>query len=812
MTPEEERILTEELKKQAALRQEINSSLDSYLKAVQKANRVQKTIVDNEKIQKKIEDDLLTATGDKKIELEASLKILKKQTLQLKAQGKIIKDTIAEAKKGNLIMSGLGVAAAKGLSNLPNLLKRGFGDIKSMGLFEMDKAIKKSAMEMGVLGTRSDIYRKNIKLASDKTNELGMGIKELALMQAQYSEGLGRTVMLGQDGLNAMAEMASSTVLGAEGAAKMAAEMDAQGYSAKRTSGFVEDTMNDASKMGLNASKVIKNIQNNIKMLNKYNFKGGVQGLAKMAATVARLGVDMNVAAGMAEKLFDIEGAVDMSAQLQVMGGKWAQLADPFKLMFMARNDMEGLTKALGEAAESSVSFNNKTKEFEISALEMHRLRKVAEQTGVAYEDLAEMGKRAAKSTSLKKQMSWNVDPEMQDFLAATAQWDKNGKGTILDINGNPKLLSALTESDKTMIKNQMLEKKSLAERAVAAQSFDEKLTNLMNMLKSNMLPIVEGLDKVLGPFVKDLFANKEFIGELKAFGKSIGEFVIGGSKLIKMFAEAAVWLGPTGTLAAFLGVKSAMWIANGVALATGFKMGTTGMGGLTGGLSKTGGALMGGGKYSALKGAGLGIGLGAAGMGADWAADKYTDEGSTGNMWAKAGAGALSGAGMGSILGPWGMAIGGLLGGIYGGITAANSDGINDGVFEKPIHDGFSKSDLPNIPKPPQHKNLGADFSKNRSIIDGGKITPIDNKDDILAFKPNGPVDKASKGNNSGNVGVHFDDLKGVIRVEVVSPGNPGLAKELLMDQNFIRDLGSKLKVDTQTIINGGNSATVKG
>ena len=40
--------------------------------------------------------------------------------------------------------------------------------------------------------------------------------------------------------------------------------------------------MNDASSMGLNASKVIKNIQNNIKLLNRYNFKGGVKGLAKM--------------------------------------------------------------------------------------------------------------------------------------------------------------------------------------------------------------------------------------------------------------------------------------------------------------------------------------------------------------------------------------------------------------------------------------------------------------------------------------------------------------------------------------------------
>jgi hypothetical protein len=53
----------------------------------------------------------------------------------------------------------------------------------------------------------------------------------------------------------------------------------------------------------------------------------------------------MDFAAGMSDKLWDIEG--DMSAQLQVMGGAWAKLADPFHLMYMARNDMKGLTEEI---------------------------------------------------------------------------------------------------------------------------------------------------------------------------------------------------------------------------------------------------------------------------------------------------------------------------------------------------------------------------------------------------------------------------------------------------------------------------------
>jgi len=80
----------------------------------------------------------------------------------------------------------------------------------------------------------------------------------------------------------------------------------------------------------------------------------------------------------------------------------------------MARNDMEGLVEEMGKAAEASVHFNKKSADFEISAMEMHKLRKVAEQTGVSYDELAAAGKNAAKMTQIKKQMNFSVDKDTQ--------------------------------------------------------------------------------------------------------------------------------------------------------------------------------------------------------------------------------------------------------------------------------------------------------------------------------------------------------------------------------------------------------------
>jgi hypothetical protein len=66
----------------------------------------------------------------------------------------------------------------------------------------------------------------------------------------------------------------------------MAAFMDAQGLSVEKTRDLMEETMNSSSKMGINGTKTIKNMSTGMKMMNRYNFKGGTEGrqlkMAKM--------------------------------------------------------------------------------------------------------------------------------------------------------------------------------------------------------------------------------------------------------------------------------------------------------------------------------------------------------------------------------------------------------------------------------------------------------------------------------------------------------------------------------------------------
>ena len=799
-TPRQQREITAQLVEEARLRQEINSGLDAYLEHLEKIKALNNTIKENEKVLLKLEESKIGKTQAEIDLIEEKIQLLSIVNEKVKEEYELHKKIVKEAKVGQMVTANMLASMAKGLGKLPGLVKGLYGEIEGSGLFEMDKAIKQSGLQMGLLGSQSKLYQATIKEASLTTNELGMGVKELAEMQAGYSEELGRAVQLSEKGLEAMTEMAAATVLGAEGAAKLSAEMDLQGYSAERTRDYIQQTMDDSTKLGLNASKVIKNIQSGMKMLNKYNFKDGAAGLAKMAKTVAKLGIDMEDISGFADKLMDIEGAVDMSAQLQVMGGEWAKMADPFTLMYKARNDIQGLTEDFGKAAESVVSFNNKTKEFEVSALEMSKVRNIADKTGMSLEKIVEMGKKARKATDIKKQMSFNVnDPALQDFLVNQAEWNDKGEASIM-INGSPKLLKELTSSDESLLKSQKQETETLKERARNAQDFDTKLTNLINMMKTTMLPIVEGLDKVLGPLVKDLFANDNFKSEMKALGVKLGEFVEGAANIGKWVANLALALGPTGTLVAIFGTKvlfsAAQWFVNGLALAGGFNAGTKlgemlsglmgSLGGPIGILAKSVGVLAAG-------VAGWAVGKGLGGAVSESMGNKSTKEGDTASMW---------GAGIGAALA---LGTGAALAIPTGGLSMLGAAALVGGGALVGSGIGKVSGDAMNQEKSPTYGG-----KVNDAILSGGKLTPIDNKDDLVAYKPNGPVDNAISGkggnNSGGTLKVEFGEIHFKFdELTVSSPGTPGIAIELIKDPKFIRDITRMVHVETNKVISGG-------
>ncbi|NBV99900.1 MAG: hypothetical protein EBR67_10440, partial [Proteobacteria bacterium] len=679
-----------EVREEARLREEINESLNGYTDNLKKISKLQKTHNHLVKLVAEQEAKYAKTRNANDLATLNHLKIIEAETKKsLDLYKKIGKEATA-MKVASEFVRGAWTDTAKVLGGISNI----YGKIlnKTKYITEIDKKIKMSALSMGILDTQTKSFRKSLANASAITNDFGINQGQLAEMQAAYSQELGRTVMLGTEGLVAIAEMAAATGLGAEGAAKMSADFELIGYSAEKTSDFIEQTMNDSSKMGLNASKVVKAMSNGMKLLNKYNFKGGVAGLKKMAEITTKLGVDMDFATGMADKLFDIEGAVQMSAELQVLGGSFARLADPFHLMFMARNDVAGLTEEIGKAAEEFVSFNAATGNFDMSAMGMHQLRKIAEQTGLEFESLVTAGKNASKFTMIKSQVSFNMDDEDREFLANTAKLDEKGRAYI-EVNGEKKFLDMLGSEGDKFIKTQIAEKKSLAERAKSALTFDETITNFINKVKELFIPILPVLDKFADTLVTSL---KPAFDDLKAtigskeFQDGIKDFATGAIEVAKTIGGLVTWfiknpgLGITLALAGMAG----HWYLMGLSLGAGFNtVAGKGIGGLTnliyqkgtagkfykggqimpdGQRAPKGGTTVGGtkGGFTKFGGRMLGsAGLGIAGFGADIVRSNMEDPESTGGKWLGVGSAALKGASMGMMFGPWGAAIGGVLG-----------------------------------------------------------------------------------------------------------------------------------------------------
>jgi hypothetical protein len=834
--------LAEQLKmmeKQGEMQSKLNDSMSAYVAHMNKIAELQKNIShiqEQVNISKEKEKGYVEELGklladrhkgskkeqaNRKVEIKLILDKAKAERAVLKinqAQLAVLEETndeyVTAAQNVNKVNLGL-KEGLKFLEKTPGLIKKGYGKLKGYGVFEMDKSIRMAGVEMGKLADVSTAFGRDIIKASTETQSMGMHVKDLAKMQASYSSELGRSVMLSEEGFDAMSQMAKGTILGAEGAASLAAEMDSFNISAIGTKNIIEDTTNMAEKMGLNASKVIKTLQNNLKMANKYHFKGGVKGMVKMAAEATKFGMSMETTAGFADKLFNIEGAVEMAAKLNTMGGEWSKLGDPMKLMYQARNDMEGLQTSVIDATAGMADFNKETGEFSFSGLELHRMRELEKITGISAEEMANMAKSKAKFAKIGGQMGIDVagDPVMADFIENSATWNSDKKTFEVKLSGEKDAIPVkeLTESHKKMMK---ADAANLKKRAENSQSFDDQLINMIENLKTLLLPLLEGMNKQLPKmiegfksFMKD---TNGIAASLKGVAKTIGGIVGGAIKLFMTFPK-------TISAIALLLMGPGKWILNGLSLASGFMMGTRGMGmggggGGGGGMMRSGAGGAGGkanmmrhpagkvingkkvggqmynagpkgGRFKMSGGAkmGAGLGLGLAGMGVDAARGGLDDRDSSLGKAMGVGSSALTGAAMGMMLGPVGALVGGILGAAYGAFSeyGGPEKGTYDPTTFKPAGDIMSPA-----------KGITKISTK-----EGGLFNPSKN-DDIVAAP--GAI-KAMQGGGSSNIKISFDDI--LVKSDDGSTGKIDLEN----DSAFMAQLATKIKESMSMTANGG-------
>lgn len=648
------------------------------------------------------DEDRLKVLLLQKAAIDGQVKSIDREVKQLEKSLKLQKESVKEANKLKAIARSTG-----------NFVKKwGWDKLKSYGVFEMDKAIRSASRSMALGNNQFESFSKNLSTAADSTVMMGVNVSQLAKMQEGYSKEIGRSVRLTEDGLKAMAGLAEGTGLGEQFAIGMVSAMDNFGVGAEASAQLIEDTMNVSAEMGVNGQAAAQALQKNLKLAQRYNFKGGVKSLGKMSADALRLKLDMDGIAGLADKVFRPEGAIEMAAQLSVMGGEFAKLGDPMTLMFKARNDFEGFAKDIGKATSEFVEFNKETGSFEVmGGLARDRMRELSKITGLSVDKMQEMAVQQKKLETIGSITPVNFEEKDKEFLASIAEYSEKKKGFTINLNGQETLIKELKSSELESIRNQ---EQTLQERAEAARSFDETITDLMMSLKQILLPVAQGLKKYVGdPLIK---LQKEwraagFYTTLKDFAK--GAVSLAGS-IAKFVIENPI-KSLIGALATWGALKAATWIFNGRMLRVGFNMGG-GMPGMPGGGG--GGAPYGpqmapgmqpGGMFNTAKNAGFSKNfkaargsaaarLGGVASGGFAAYDEYSENsamgmstgeniGRSGIKGTTTGVGAYGGAALGASLGMAGgpiiSALGGLIGmGIGSFLGSAAGEGLTDAMF----------------------------------------------------------------------------------------------------------------------------------
>jgi DNA-binding ferritin-like protein (Dps family) len=408
-------------------------------------------------------------------------------------------------KMGDAVVKTLGNIVGKD-SSFADVLN-GLAGIASPFL-EVDQALRNQVnKELGLTGRLSRDIRTSIIEASEGTLEFGIGTEHITKLYTSFVTQLGRAVPLSKELLQNTSMVARASGVSMDEAGKFLANLESFGLSINQGPKVLEEMSDTARSLGLSTTKFMSYAAENLKLINTLGFEKGVRGFTEIAAKASLIGFNLQSAAGVAEKLFDIDSAVEMAAQLNVLGGDFGKLGNAIDLMFAPTNGIEGFTNDLMKATKEFVTFNAEKNTFDVSPLDLRRAREFAKATGLSLEEVIESGKRLSKMEMIKDRISIlpNLSDEERDLIGSLGQLNKDGQVTI-----------------KGQTVTKLME--------------DGKLTSAINGLKQEGAKSDRSqkdiLNEQLNIFSKSNFFLKQIALKLGAFGDDAGLFNVLGNDL----------------------------------------------------------------------------------------------------------------------------------------------------------------------------------------------------------------------------------------------------------------------------------------
>ena len=321
-----------------------------------------------------------------------------------------------------------------------------------------DAAAKSMANIIGMSGGNADMYEKfiygatrNLKFtdSTGKTTYLNKNAEDMLKMQSQYIDASGRNGTMSQKDFVKSFQLGK--VIGDDNlAATLLGDMDYFNKSIATGTDLIYEMFQQANKAGVSNRKFAKDLQQNLKLAQKYTFKGGVEAMMKMSIWAQKTRFNMQGLEGMVDKIQDggLEGVITQGAKLQVLGGNMAMGADPIAMMYESWADPEALAKRFTDMTKGTGHFNSKTGEVEIKGPDAMRLKAYAEAIGMDYKDARAQVTQRIKGEQIDKQLTKNYTDEQKALIYNKAKLGENGQWQVTLDNGEVKNVNDLKDTD----------------------------------------------------------------------------------------------------------------------------------------------------------------------------------------------------------------------------------------------------------------------------------------------------------------------------------------------------------------------------
>jgi hypothetical protein len=374
---------------------------------------------------------------------------------------------------------------------------------------------------IGVTKSLSEQVRNTIVESTTGALKFGFGMKNISDMFTTIAETTGRANFMSGETVEKTYGVARAFVGSLTEVGKIIGEMEKIGLGASDSITALEKAGRSSLGLGLNTKKTTELLKGDLSKINEYGFKNGIEGLNRMVQKSIEFRMNLGEVYKIADKVMNPDSAIELTANLQVLGGAIGDFNDPLKLMYMATNNVEGLQDALIGAAGGLATYNKEQGRFEITGVNLRRAKEMAAQLGIEYKEFAKGAIAVQERLSVVQDLAGNgfdLSEKDQEFISNLSQM-KDGRMVLSipkDVADKLSLpvetaITDLTQNQIETLKQNRKDLEKMDSEEIAREQFSV-IKNLDNNVNSLANRQIRGLSGQL----KDKINNASLTEELQ--------------------------------------------------------------------------------------------------------------------------------------------------------------------------------------------------------------------------------------------------------------------------------------------------------